>query len=67
MDDNDCDAVRYAPRKRCGPVTFRVVYRIKGTTHQDSHPACFVHGLAEVERHHASGGMASCDLEPADG
>jgi len=26
-------------------------------------PACFIHGLAEVDRHAAAGGMARADLE----
>jgi hypothetical protein len=29
----------------------------------DSHPACFQHGLAEVDRHHASGGIARAELK----
>ena len=62
-----CQARRYgrSPDQICqGPPQFDVVYRSSADTVLDRHPACFSHGLAEVERHHASAGMARCDLEP---
>lgn len=58
-----CMATRYAKGPCNGPASFRVVYRSQDGTVIDAHPACFRHGLAEVERHYAAAGMARCDLE----
>lgn len=67
MTDRQCAAQRYSQRKPCSDVPeFNVVYRSTDGRVLDRHPACFTHGLAEVDRHHASAGMASCDLEPAE-
>ena len=60
-----CEAQRYS-RARCSetPPAFDVVYRRPTTNVElDRHPACFTHALAEVERHHASNGIAACDME----
>lgn len=63
-----CVARRYAAGSSCpDPVSWKVVYRGVGGRVLDQHPACFTHGLAEVERHHNSAGIASCELEKADG
>lgn len=63
-DEPTCEATQYAPGPCQGPARFRVVYRSRTDRKVlDSHPACFRHGLAEVDRAHASGGIALADLE----
>lgn len=64
-NDTTCEAARYAPDARCSdsPPKHHVVYRSSSGAIMDDHPACFAHGMAEVDRHHASGGVARCDLE----
>ena len=32
----------------------------------ERHDVCFIHGLAEIERHDRSGGIAKADLEEVD-
>lgn len=59
----ECGAKRYAKEECDGPAKFDVVYRNDEGGILDQHPACFRHGLAEVDRHAASGGIARCDLE----
>lgn len=59
-----CESVRYRSQSSCsGNPDFDVVYRSSGRE-SDRHPACFTHGLAEVDRHHAAAGIADCTLEP---
>lgn len=60
-----CESTAYARGEECsGPAAFWVVYRTgQPPTEYERHPACFRHGLAEVERHHQSAGMAECELE----
>jgi hypothetical protein len=60
----ECQATRYAPGA-CSetPPKFEVVYFNSKGAETDSHPACFQHGLAEVDRHHASGGIARAELK----
>ena len=57
-----CGAQRYAKGDCDGPPKFEVFYRNTHGAVLDRHPACFKHGLAEVDRHHASGGISRCDL-----
>ena len=59
----ECAATRYAKGECDSPAKFDVVYRNTNGAVLDRHPACFRHGLAEVDRHAASGGIARCDLE----
>lgn len=59
-----CKAQRYARSPHCeedGPV-WDVVYRNQAGKVLDWHPACFRHGLAEVDAHNRAGGIATCDL-----
>lgn len=65
MDEPTCQATRYDPRPCTEtPPRWRVVWRTQDRSKVlDQHPACFLHGLAEVERHHRSAGIAACDLE----
>lgn len=61
-----CQATRYSSK----PCTFDgprwdVVYTLTNGTEHDRHPACFDHALAEVDRHHASNGMARCEMVEA--
>ena len=45
------------------PAQFEVVYLSQDRTKElDRHPACFIHGLNEVERHHQAGGTAPAEL-----
>lgn len=46
------------------PPTFDVIYLSRGKV-VDRHPACFEHGLAEVDRAHASGSIAEARLVDA--
>jgi hypothetical protein len=63
----NCEAKRYGRSRECeGAVKFEVVYTTSTGTVADRHPACFSHGLAEVERHHASAGMSRCELKPLE-
>lgn len=63
----DCESTRYAPSKPCSEdrVHWCVVYFNSKGEEMDSHPACFLHGLAEVDRHYASAGMVRCELREA--
>jgi hypothetical protein len=62
----NCEAQRYDKRPCEGSANFVVRYMTKDRAKTlDSHPACFRHGLAEVERHNRSGGIAVCELVPA--
>lgn len=60
-----CESTRYSPSLVCSdqPPRHEVAYHstITGRV-TERHPTCFMHGLAEVERHHASGGMATAEL-----
>lgn len=63
-DPPTCQATRYG----AGPCTpdgprFDVVYTASDGTELDRHPACFRHALAETDRHHASAGIARCDMK----
>lgn len=59
-----CEATAYDRNRPCdGPVKFDVVYRTGDPRKEfERHPACFRHGLAEVDRHHTAAGMAECEL-----
>lgn len=64
-----CQSVNYAPGPCSGPADVDVVYRSAHGTHPviERHPACRVHGDAEVYRHHQSAGIAPCSIEvPAE-
>lgn len=51
------------PRECDGPARFVVRYARRDTgAVLDEHPACFRHGLAEVERHEAADGMSKASL-----
>lgn len=63
MIDRRCEAIRYRHDAPCGPADFDVVYRSTDGKELDRHPACFTHGLLEVEAHQKAAGMSSCDLE----
>lgn len=63
----DCAATRYASGA-CTPdgAIFDVVTTTSNGKEADRHPACFRHALAEVERHHASAGIARCEFVETD-
>lgn len=68
MTTNLCEATRYSP-KPCSetPPKFEVFYTGTKGQETDSHPACFLHGLAEVDRHYQSGGISRCEMRPQGG
>ena len=59
-----CESKGYGRTPCNGPADFDVVYTSGKGSELDRHPACFAHGLAEVERHHSSAGMSRCELVP---
>lgn len=59
----DCQARRYGRNPCTDTPDFDIVYRSSNGAELDRHSACFTHGLAEVERHHASAGMATVIME----
>lgn len=61
-DNPQCQATRYDPRPCEGPVKFDVIYYNANGVVLHRHPACFRHALAEVDRHHASAGIARCEF-----
>lgn len=64
--ERTCEATRYAPGPCEGPARFDIVYRVgQPRREHDRHPACFRHGLAEVDRHHASGAISEIDMVEA--
>lgn len=66
LGERECQSTRYDPRPCEGPARFDVVYRVgQPRREHDRHPACFRHGLAEVDAHHTADGMSECELVEA--
>ena len=65
MPERVCEATRYASGP-CEPVqpSHDVVY-VSAGKETDRHPACFRHGLAEVDRHYSAAGMAQVEMVDA--
>jgi hypothetical protein len=60
--------VRAGDRRECdGPARFLVRYtRPDDGRVLDEHRACFLHGVAEVDRHRAANGASDADLVEVD-
>ncbi len=65
----DCGSRRYGRGSHCTEAAkWDVVYRNRDRSVElDRHPACFTHGMAEVDRHVQSGGIAHVDIEKPPG
>jgi len=61
----ECEATRYAVGPCDSGVVYVVEYRSTAGALLDSHPTCFRHGIAEVDRHYASGGIAQAAMVDA--
>lgn len=68
MSAAECGApVRAGERRECdGPARFLVRYSAPGGRVLDEHRACFLHGVAEVDRHRAANGASDADLVEVD-
>lgn len=59
----DCEAKQYDRRDCDSEPKLMVRYLTKDRSRVlDQHPACFRHGLAEVDRHDKSGGISVCEM-----
>lgn len=65
MPQIQCSSFRYLPAKACAdtPPKHAVVYSAPDRSKVSAwHPACFTHGLEEVDRHVRSAGIAHVEL-----